>query len=224
MDLLVVVGEVYRGPMALLPVDLDASPETIASFLAVDAAVRAAVGVEHAEPTPATLDWHGAEGEWLALVRLGDGRALLAGWHPEFSLTEGSGVGGEAGTDLVGDAPGWWRRGVEHARARAHYLGFLYGWDGARWWRLDQPIDDGFDPDIFPVTGYAVRQIIDGLVDDTLLDAPTPEAVDALLTAGTDLTAGHLAAVLHAPDGWPEVDPEAGVRAARAHRTSAVPA
>ena len=48
---------------------------------------------------------------------LGDGRALLAGWHHDFSLTEGSGRGGEAGTDLVGDAPGWWRRGVEHARS-----------------------------------------------------------------------------------------------------------
>lgn len=204
--------------MALLPVDLDATPDDIVSLLAVDAAVRAAVGVDHPAPTAAALDWAGADGVWMALVRPGDGRALLAGWHHEFSLTEGSGRAGEAGTDLVGDAPGWWRRGVEHARGRDAYLGFLYGWDGARWWRLDQPVDDGFDPELFPVTPHALREIIDGLADDTLLDDPDPDAVDALLAAGAGLTAEHLAAVLRSPDGWPEVDPAAGVRAARAYR------
>ena len=84
---------------------------------------------------------------------------------------------GEAGTDLVGDAPGWWRRGVEHARSRGAYLGFLYGWDGSRWWRLDQPVDDGFDPELFPVTRAALRDIIDDLADSTLLDDGTAAAV-----------------------------------------------
>ena len=205
--------------MALLPVDLDATPDHIVDFLAVDAAVRAAVGVEHPAPAAAALDWAGADGVWMSLVRPGDGRALLTGWHHEFSLTEGSGRAGEAGTDLVGDAPGWWRRGVEHARARDAYLGFLYGWDGSTWWRLDQPTDDGFDPEIFPVTLLALREIIDELADDTLLEAPDPEAVDALLAAGAGLTADHLAAVLRSADGWPEVDTAAGVRAARAYRT-----
>lgn len=203
------------GRMSLLPVDLDSTPPEIVSLLAVDAAVRAAVGLEHHRPTPATLHWEGADGMWLALVRPGEGRALLAGWHPEFSLTEGSGSAGEAGTDLVGDAPGWWRRGVEHARSHNAYLGFLYGWDGGRWWRLDQPIDDGFDPELFPVTRAAMRDIVDELADDTLLDAPEPDAVEALLDAGARLTAADLERVLYAPDGWPEVDLEAGARAAR---------
>lgn len=205
--------------MALLPVNMDATPEDIVSLLAVDAAVRAAVGLEHHRPTTAALHWTGGEDMWMALVRPGDGRALLAGWHHEFSLTEGSGRGGEAGTDLVGDAPGWWRRGVEHARSRDAYLGFLYGWDGARWWRLDQPVDDGFDPELFPATPLALRDIIDGHADATLLDAPAPDAVNALIAAGTGLTAEHLTAVLHTPDGWPEVDVEAGVRAAGEYRT-----
>lgn len=209
--------------MALIPVDLDAPPETLASYLAVDAAVRAAVGLDHPEPSPAALDWAGADGVWMSLVRPGDGRALLVGWHHEFSLTEGSGRAGEAGTDLVGDAPGWWRRGVEHARANNRYLGFLYGWDGGRWWRLDQPTDDGFDPEFFPVTGLALREIVDQLVDDTLLDAPDPADVDALLSAGADLDENLLRAVLHTSDGWPEVDVVAGARAARAYR-SPVPA
>ncbi len=204
--------------MALLPVDMDATPDTIVSLLAVDAAVRAAVGLEYHRPTATALHWTADEDMWMALVRPGDGRALLAGWHHEFSLTEGSGRGGEAGTDLVGDAPGWWRRGVEHARSHDSYLGFLYGWDGTRWWRLDQPVDDGFDPEIFPATTLALRDIIDELADDTLLDAPEPAAVDALIAAGAELTADHLEAVLHAPDGWPEVDIEAGVRAAREYR------
>lgn len=211
------------GRMALLPVDLDSTPDDIASLLAVDAAVRAAVGLEHNPPTAGALHWAGAEGMWMALLRPGDGRALLAGWHHEFSLTEGSGSTDEAGTDLVGDAPGWWRRGVEHARSAEAYLGFLYGWDGSRWWRLDQPVDDGFDPELFPVTRAALRDIVDELADDTLLDPPDPDAVEALLTAGSGLTAADLRAALHAPDGWPEVDPDAGARAAHAYR-SAVPA
>jgi hypothetical protein len=205
--------------MALLPVDLDSTPRDIASLLAVDAAVRAAVGLEHSPPTAAALHWTGDDGMWMALVLPGEGRALLAGWHHEFSLTEGSGRAGEAGTDLVGDAPGWWRRGVEHAQSRGAYLGFLYGWDGAGWWRLDQPTDDGFDPEIFPVTRAALRDIIDGLADDTLLDAPDPDAVDRLIAAADRLESPDLAAVLHAPDGWPEVDLDAGVRAARAFGT-----
>ena len=198
--------------------DINATPADVVSLLAVDAAVRAAVGLEHHRPTAAALHWAGDEDMWMALVRPGDGRALLAGWHPEFSLTEGSGRGGEAGDDLVGDAPGWWRRGVEHARTQDAFLGFLYGWDGSRWSRLDQPLDDGFDPELFPVSPLTLREIIDGLADDTLLDAPDSDSVDALIAAGVELTAEHLTAVLHAPDGWPEVDIEAGVRAAREYR------
>jgi len=211
------------GRMPLLPVDTDSTPDDIAALLAVDAAVRAAVGLEHDRPTPSALHWAGADGMWMALLRPGDGRALLVGWHHEFSLTEGSGRAGEAGTDLVGDAPGWWRRGVEYARSREAYLGFLYGWDGSGWWRLDQPVDDGFDPELFPVTRAAMRDIIDDLADSTLLDDPDPDAVEALLDAGAGLTATHLAAVLHAPDGWPEVDLDAGARAAAGFR-SGVPA
>lgn len=205
--------------MALLPVDLDSTPDDIASLLAVDATVRSAVGLEHSAPSAAALHWAGADGMWMALVRPGEGRALLAGWHHEFSLAEGSGRAGETGTDLVGDAPGWWRRGVEYAQSNGAYLGFLYGWDGSSWWRLDQPADDGFDPELFPVTRPALRDIIDELADDTLLDAPAPEAVDALLAAGSALTSAQLAAVLHAPDGWPAIDVDAGVRAARAFGT-----
>ena len=207
--------------MALLPVDLDPTPRDIASLLAVDAAVRAAVGLDTPPPTGAALHWAGTDGMWAALVCPGEGRALLAGWHPEFSLTEGSGQAGGSGTDLVADAPGWWRRGVEHARSRDLYLGFLYGWDGSGWWRVDQPADDGFDPELFPVTRAALRDIIDELADDTLLDPPDADAVEALLDAGPRLTEAQLTAVLHSPDGWPEVDPGAGARAARAYLSAA---
>ena len=39
------------------------------------------------------------------------------------------------------------------------------------------------------------RDIVDELADDTLLDAPDPDAVEALLTAGSALTAVELGAV-----------------------------
>lgn len=201
--------------MALLRVPLDSTPDRIAELLAVDAAVRAATGFDVLPRSPGVLEWEDGEGIWMGLVRPGEGRALLVGWHHEFSLTEGSGRSGEAGTDLIGDAPGWWRRGVEHARTRGSYLGFLYGWDGSSWWRLDQPVDDGFDPEIFPVTELALHDIIERAAADTLLDDPAPAAVDELLDVGVRLGEQHLAAVLHTPDGWPEVDLSAGVRAAR---------
>ena len=224
------------APMALLPVDLDSTPDDLVALLAVDAAVRASVGLAHQRPGATGLHWAGDDDMWMALIRPGEGRALLAGWHPEFSLTGGGGsvrsIGtggtdagagtGDAGSDLVGDAPGWWRRGVEYASSKDLPLGFLYGWDGTRWWRSDQPVDDGFDPELFPVTRHALREIIDDLADDTLLDPPDADAVAALLDAGTEPTTEHLTAVLHAPDGWPEVDPQAGVRAAREYRTTVI--
>ena len=212
--------------MALLRVDLDAGPGRIVDLLAVDAAVRVAVGLPYTAPTSSGFTWDGPgdgdESVWMGLQLLADGRALVTGWHHEFSLTEGSGRPGEAGTDLVGDAPGWWRRGVEFARSRDAYLGFLYGWDGSGWWRLDQPVDDGFDPELFPVTDHATREIVSELAADTLLDDPDPEAVAMLLAAGARMSEHHLAAVLHSPDGWPEVDTAAGVRAASGFRPAAV--
>jgi len=39
------------------------------------------------------------------------------------------------------------------------------------------------------------------------------------IAAGAELTPEHLRAVLHAPDGWPEVDIAAGVAAARDFRS-----
>jgi len=203
--------------MSLQRVDLDSTPGEIVSLLAAEAAVRAAVGLETPAPAGGTLHWEGPDGMWAALVRPGEGRALLTGGHPGFDPTEGIGRAGEPGTDLVTDAPGWWRRGMDHARAKGLHPGFLFGWDGSGWWRAGHPTGDGFDPGLFPVTRRALRGIIDELADSTLLDPPGDEAVEALLDAGPDLSAAHLSAVLHSPDGWPEVDPSAGVRAARAY-------
>src|SRR5699024_6415257 len=163
---LVVIWRIYRDAHGPAPRGPGRDSRGRRSFLAVDAAVRAAVGAAVGVPQPGStphdphaLEWDCGDAAWMALLRPGGERALLAGWHHEFSLTEGSGRDGDAGTDLVGDAPGWWHRGVEHARGHGRYLGFLYGWDGVRWWRLDQPTDDGFDPEFFPVTGYALREI-----------------------------------------------------------------
>lgn len=211
--------------MALLPVDLDSTPDDLVALLAVDAAVRATVGLEHHRPGATGLHWAGDDDMWMELIRPDEGRALLVGCHPEFSLTAGGGAGSTGagtGSDLVGDAPGWWRRGVEYANSKGLPLGFLYGWDGTRWWRSDQPVDDGFDPELFPVTRHALREIIDRLADDTLLDPPDADAVEALLDAGTEPTIEHLTATLHASDGWPEVDPQAGLRAAREYRTTLI--
>lgn len=206
-------------------------------YLAVVGAVRAAVGLADPEtdhaPLPAAAPEEGGEddsaggsaiahpswtdesGSWVSLVLPGDGRALLAGWHAEESETEASGTSLDGGTDLIDTAPGWWRRGIDHARARGDVLGFLYGWDGSAWWRAPYDTADGFDPDYFPVTRDCVVEKIAELASDTLLDDPSPEAVDALLAAGTRLDATQLTAALHTADGWPEVDSAAGVAAAR---------
>ena len=72
--------------MALLPVDMDATPDDIVNLFAVDAAVRAAVGLDYHRPTSAALHWVGDEDMWMALVRPGDGRALLVGWRAIVAL------------------------------------------------------------------------------------------------------------------------------------------
>lgn len=219
--------------MTLEHVSLADSPRTILDYLAVVVAVRAAVGLGAPSADSAVSGnsdgaesggsaatshptWSDENGSWLTLVLPGDGRALLAGWHADESETEASGTSLDGGTDLIDTAPGWWRRGIDHARARRDVLGFLYGWDGAAWWRAPYDTADGFDPDFFPVTRDSVAEQIEELAADTLLDDPAPEAVDALLAAGTALTAEQLEAALHTEDGWPEVDVAAGVRAAQA--------
>lgn len=224
--------------MTLEHVSLADSPRTILDYLAAVVAVRAAVGLGapsadsavsgSSEPgesggSAATSHptWSDENGSWLTLVLPGDGRALLAGWHADESETEASGTSLDGGTDLIDTAPGWWRRGIDHARARRDVLGFLYGWDGGAWWRAPYDTADGFDPEFFPVTRESVAEQIGELAADTLLDDPPAAAVDALLAAGTRLTASHLEAALRTEDGWPEVDVAAGIRAAAAFGTYA---
>lgn len=216
-------------------------------FLAVAAAVRAAVGLPDPETRPAGTaapapaqdpgagmgtgadseehgggtalshpGWSDENGSWISLVLPGEGRALIAGWHAEESETEASGTSLDGGTDLIDVAPGWWRRGIDHARARGDVLGFLYGWDGSSWWRAPYDTADGFDPDFFPVSRETVAELVNELAADTLLDDPSSEALDALLAAGVRLDGDTLSAALRTEDGWPEVDTDAGVRTARA--------
>lgn len=201
--------------MTLVRVGISDTPATILGYMAVEAAVRAAVGLPLPAAAASHPTWEDGEGSWLTMVLPGDGRALLAGWHREESEIEGSGTGTDGGTDLIDTAPGWWRRGIEHARSRGDALGFLYGWDGTCWWRAPYDAADGFDPDFFPVTRTAVCQAVDEMAADTLLDDPLPATVDALLDAGPQLDAESLRAALGTSDGWPEVDYRAGETVAK---------
>lgn len=203
--------------MTLVQVGISETPATVLGYMAVEAAVRSAVGLPLPVTTSTHPTWEDGEGSWISMVLPGDGRALLAGFHREESEIECSGTGSEGGTDLISTAPGWWRRGIEHARSRGDALGFLYGWDGSHWWRAPYDAADGFDPDFFPVTREAVATAIEEMAADTLLDDPSEESIAALLAAGSALSEEHLRNALGTADGWPEVNYAAGVATAAAY-------
>ncbi|MGW7685874.1 hypothetical protein ACWGID_34335 [Kribbella sp. NPDC054772] len=78
----------------------------------------------------------------LRMVRLGDGRVVLWGFHTQHSLT--------AGADLLAGSPDWIAQPEVRQRQSAGELGFVYGAFNGTWARASypgdpwQPAEDGF--------------------------------------------------------------------------------
>ncbi|MBF6176648.1 hypothetical protein [Nocardia blacklockiae] len=162
-------------------------------------------------------------GNWLELMPLPGGRAVLYGRDHEFSRTFfGEGMERFEETDVLAGVPDWWRDAIDALDRNKQSWGppvaFAYGFDGTLWQRVEYEATDGFDSlRTTPADGgdfawelieeAAAEQDLDHDQDFVIDEA----AFDALLTAGRRLTAADLRAAL----GPVEADIDEGVSAAR---------
>jgi hypothetical protein len=207
--------------VALVPVDLP-PPVAMRDRWAAFAAVAAAVGsgdVCHAGPG---ARWHydDSGGAWADLVHVGRGRAVLVGWERggDTYFRGAAEYFERPATDLLAGAPDWWAEPVADAEAPFHWVGFVYGFDGERWWRAAYDADDGFARLGLPAVDEescrdACAEFCDGRLAESESgnDGYDGAALDAVLAAGVGVTEAQLRALLGA-DG----DPAAGAAAARA--------
>ncbi|MFD1812529.1 hypothetical protein [Rhodococcus gannanensis] len=129
-------------------------PQDMARRWAVVSAVLSARGPRWADGAHATSDtWHYDDGggNWADLRLLGDGRAVLVGHDHEYSDTyygAGAEYFGEEETDLLAGAPDWWVSAIsdhlDRVATQGMWIGFVYGFDGAKWSRAEYEPDDGF--------------------------------------------------------------------------------
>ena len=168
--------------------------------------------------------WHFDDGggNWADLHHAGDGRAVLIGHDHEYSETyfaEAAAYFGEPETDLLAGAPEWWAPPARAACGRGNWVGFVYGFDGATWWRTPYEIEDGFTSvGLVALDDERYREQAAEFVQDApgLTGPPDPAAVDALAAADGDVTPALVRAVI-GPHGW---DAEAAAGAARRFRAS----
>lgn len=201
--------------MSLVILDLP-SPASLRGGWAAFSAVCASRGWK--DDSYATTDewrYHDGGGNWACLRFLGDGRGVLVGHDHEYSETyfgEAAEYFNEEETDLLANAPDWWRQNLSGSPF-GDWLGFIYGWDGMRWQRASYEKSDGFK-----MLGLLeccstnnTDQLAKHAADAPGLNgyAPCPEALAALVNADASVNRHLLESVV---PGW---DIVAGVAAAR---------
>lgn len=207
--------------MALIELDIP-SPRALRGGWALMAAAFAARGwTGDTFATEREWFWHDGAGNWAAIRYLAPSRAILFGHDHEYSDTyfrEAATYFEMEETDLLKDAPAWWGTDLSLPRF-AEWIGFIYGWDGAVWRRVeyrplagsDDPPDDGFQSvrllDACSVSCVAfVSEFLTG--DEGNL--PNPTSVQALVDADAQFTSPDFEAVM------PGHDTDAAIAAARA--------
>jgi hypothetical protein len=203
----------------LVPVDLPDLAD-IGHRWAAYAAVMAAIGYDDmCNATPQRWHYDDAGGNWVDLMVLDGGTAVLAGSDHEYSETywrEAAVYFQEEETDLLADAPDWWGAPLPHGDDL--WISFVYGFDGTRWQRAEYELDDGFTSLAAPAFSDdryldLVSEFISGRASDNGFDhQPTREALMALVEQGPNLREADLAAVM----GPVPANLEAGVAAAAA--------
>ena len=111
------------------------------------AAIHAAEGWENsAYATEELWYYDDGGGNWACLRFTGSKQAVLFGHDHECSRTYFRNAAkefGEKETNLLADAPDWWGNNIEPPEY-GPYIGFIYGWDGHKWWRANYTENDGF--------------------------------------------------------------------------------
>ncbi|WP_338538985.1 hypothetical protein N5P18_05800 [Janibacter terrae] len=156
-------GPSSSGPTSMVPVDL-ASPDDLRDRWAAYAAMWVGAGVSEGGTGPRATDgdwvYEMEIGQWGYLVRLEDGRAVLAGQSNPDTRRDAAAEKRNRET-LLGQGPSWWGVVDDVLPATAH-LGFVIGWDGKRWTRSSAaPTGGGYDSFVFYVaTAKDLGQIL----------------------------------------------------------------
>lgn len=156
-------GSSTSGRATMVPVDL-ASPDDLRDRWAAYAAmwVGAAISGGGTGPRATEGDWiYEMEiGQWAYLVRMKDGRAVLAGQSDPDTRRDAAAEKRNRQT-LLGQGPSWWGVVDDVLPATAN-LGFVIGWDGKRWTRSSAaPTGGGYDSFVFYVaTAKDLGQIL----------------------------------------------------------------
>jgi hypothetical protein len=203
----------------LTPVDLPAPIEMRGRWAAFAAVCAARGWADGCHATGSMWHFDDGGGNWADLHHLGGGRAVFVGHDHEYSETYHGAAAeyfGEQETNLLAGAPEWWAPPAERSMATQTWIGFVYGFDGARWSRVPYDPNDGFRNIGLPaLDDTACHQLITDFVQDApgRSAPPTPNAIDGLIAADGQLDEARLRAVIG--PGW---DAAAGVAAARAFR------
>ena len=188
--------------MALVGVDLGTPAELISRWAAHAAVMAAMDNARLSNAAGNRLHFDDAGGNWVELVLLGEGRAVLFGHDHEYSDTyyrEAAAYFQEEETDLLAEAPDWW--GSVLPTGDDQWIGFVYGFDGEAWSRAEYDLSDGFASVGLPaesddrlveivqafVAGYAERKDVEY--------EPTEQVILALAASGAQLTLDELAGV-----------------------------
>ncbi len=197
----------------LVTVDIP-SPKTLRGGWAALAAVMAARGWgQEVYASERQWHYHDGGGNWASLRFKAKDQIVLLGHDHEYSDTYYGAAAqyfDEPETDLLRGAPVWW--GFDLDPLPFDWIGFVYGWDGARWQRAQYDKDDGFTG-VNLLRACSINEL--DLLREFCLDAPglngqppSDEALKALVAADANLSREMLEAVI---PGW---DLDAGIAAA----------
>ncbi|MBT2788367.1 MULTISPECIES: hypothetical protein [unclassified Halomonas] len=191
-------------------------PDELRNGWAAFAAVLAARGWgADVYATPNEWLYHDGGGNWVCLRFNSNHQAVMIGHDHEYTETyfkEAAKYFDEEETDLLAGAPEWWSFNLSPLPF-GEWIGFIYGWDGDTWHRAEYNLSDGFDS-----VGLLKACSLNGtdLLRDIASDAPglngkppSQDALDALVSAGPEITYEQLEMVV---PGW---DIDAGLAAAR---------
>ena len=191
------------------------SPMNLRGGWAALAAICAARG--WSDVAYATSDqwfYHDGGGNWACLRFKEKDKVVLLGHDHEYSETyygKAAEFFGEEETDLLKGAPDWW--GYDLRTYPFEWIGFIYGWDGENWQKVNYDKPDGFDslglPKALSVTNTEMLSEFASDAPGLKGKRPDPEMLEAVVVADAAITHSLLEAVI---PGW---DIKAGVLAAQ---------
>ncbi|MEN3158677.1 proteophosphoglycan 5 [Alkalimonas sp. NCh-2] len=201
--------------MSLIEMNIP-SPKNLRGGWAALAAVYAARGWgSDVYATENQWCYHDGGGNWICLRFKNQEQCILIGHDHEYTETyygKAAEYFGEQETNILEGAPDWWSFDLS-LPLFGEWIGFVYGWDGEKWQRVNYSVNDGYeDIDLLEVCSINATELLSEYASDAPGlggQPPSAQALAALVAADGEITPALLEAVV---PGW---DIEAGVAAAR---------